>query len=1336
MAEQVGEGYIEVEPRIDSNRLNRMASRFGKRAGDRFTNAFGIGWRQFRLDVSHVEKDIHKHGHRIGRNFGRNFVRGADAFLSLLPGRMEALFSGRGGPIGLALGAAILTGLAVTMPAIGAMISGAIFVGFGTGVVAAGIALVAKDARVVAAANRLKDMFTNKIWDSRGAELYARATTKALDRVTQSLERWAPLINRSLIASSKFVQHITSGGIAFVDGFINPMTRFIESGFMDRLMKQTYIGMSIIGRAVGKFFDDWLRDPVAQSGAVMGLRHMFEWTAKLIVSTGDFLRLLSRVWYSWNVDPDGGGGAISKMERMHQIWAAIKRDLSSIGSSIGVVLGAIKTNLGALFKTLDESGALDSFKELWRTIVDKVIPALAQLVERNLPKVRSAMEHLGVAMKPIVDALISIGNWIADEDNQDNLDRLVTVILGGAAAFKAYNLAVRTAAVANTLFALSMGGIVGTQGTKGQKAKGGAKGGLLGGIVGALFGGSGAEGNVMIGGGVAGGLVGGGIGALIGTFMAKIEFHIMEGLRNMINRIFPGSKEMTNKFWTAIFKGEFDKAWNLFLTNWNLQWPRFTKLVGDALGAFKTYIKEQWGLIWGGITTYTKLQFDNLTQNLPQWLGSIGTLIGEALGLGNIGTKWREGWNKLIQYAKDIWSGFKKWLKDNWFVDVFLVMQQIIAAIWLISWQALMITLRVQWEIGKTIVRGALGWIKDHIGGILGAIWNAWKFSWAVIVQWLFIQWNIMKAIVGAAFKWITDFMKDQLKRAADNWRAVWDWVGGFLGGKLKGIRENVFSVLTDIGKFIGGKLGEIAKKWGEKWGMMGETLKSVMSWAKGLARDGIDGIIKIINKGIGGINWVLGKLGIKARIDEIPLIGNAPIQSFGSRPPGAAQGGRFIGSGRVSGPGGPTDDKVNARLSDGEYVVRAKAAKDIGYSQLDFINNNGFIPFMAAGGLFRQMTAWIKSRVPGTRVSSDYRPGDPGYHGKGQAIDMIFSDGSERRGGGLAAKAFNTIKGTFFSGIAELIWDFARGQAVWNGKNHFFTGGGAGPGTHNDHIHWAMAALSGKGGGGLLSGALEFLLAPWSEILSKMVQPAIGKLTQGLPDNGIGWILRGGASFLGKQIIPWIKKLFEAEQAKYTFEGTDAGDNQGSVASRWSGVASNALRMLGLPLTWLTPLLRLIQRESGGNPNAINRTDSNARRGDPSRGLMQTIGATFNAYRHPSLSKNIYDPLANIVAGLRYIQARYGSIFNVQQAVGATPRGYAFGGKFDEGGVWPNNTWALNTSGGSEYVFNGAQMSNSGCNHTTKVYIDGIETAHRSVVQENNRDLVNAIRRGRRGDR
>jgi len=72
-----------------------------------------------------------------------------------------------------------------------------------------------------------------------------------------------------------------------------------------------------------------------------------------------------------------------------------------------------------------------------------------------------------------------------------------------------------------------------------------------------------------------------------------------------------------------------------------------------------------------------------------------------------------------------------------------------------------------------------------------------------------------------------------------------------------------------------------------------------------------------------------------------------------------------------------------------------------------------------------------------------------------------------------------------------------------------------------------------------------------------------------------------------------------------------------------------------------------MIQHESGGNPNAINLWDSNAKKGIPSKGLMQTIDPTFNSYKLAGYN-DIYNPVHNIIAGVRYSLRNYKSLSNV----------------------------------------------------------------------------------------
>ena len=115
---------------------------------------------------------------------------------------------------------------------------------------------------------------------------------------------------------------------------------------------------------------------------------------------------------------------------------------------------------------------------------------------------------------------------------------------------------------------------------------------------------------------------------------------------------------------------------------------------------------------------------------------------------------------------------------------------------------------------------------------------------------------------------------------------------------------------------------------------------------------------------------------------------------------------------------------------------------------------------------------------------------------------------------------------------------------------------------------------------------------------------------------------------------------------------------------AQWKSDILKVFSMLHIPDSDLGVVEAQMQTESGGNPNAINLWDSNAAAGDPSRGLMQVIMSTFNAYRSPSLSNNIYDPLANIYAGLNYAMKTYGSGWTSVLGQG---HGYADGGIIGE---------------------------------------------------------------------
>ncbi|MFJ7772486.1 transglycosylase SLT domain-containing protein [Streptomyces sp. NPDC097107] len=96
-----------------------------------------------------------------------------------------------------------------------------------------------------------------------------------------------------------------------------------------------------------------------------------------------------------------------------------------------------------------------------------------------------------------------------------------------------------------------------------------------------------------------------------------------------------------------------------------------------------------------------------------------------------------------------------------------------------------------------------------------------------------------------------------------------------------------------------------------------------------------------------------------------------------------------------------------------------------------------------------------------------------------------------------------------------------------------------------------------------------------------------------------------------------------------------------------WIRESLDIMAQQGIPGSY-EGIHRNIMRESSGNPLAINNWDINAINGTPSKGLLQVIDPTFQAYHVPGTSWDPYDPVANITAACNYAADRYGSMDNV----------------------------------------------------------------------------------------
>lgn len=113
---------------------------------------------------------------------------------------------------------------------------------------------------------------------------------------------------------------------------------------------------------------------------------------------------------------------------------------------------------------------------------------------------------------------------------------------------------------------------------------------------------------------------------------------------------------------------------------------------------------------------------------------------------------------------------------------------------------------------------------------------------------------------------------------------------------------------------------------------------------------------------------------------------------------PAFATGGIFTGDGYVRGSGTDTSDSINARLSNNEYVIKAKSVRSLGVDTLDYINRMGELPVKrASGGSVGDTSSYIVDRYSGIgNQSTSSQPTINVYTLPGETADVTQnSDGS-----------------------------------------------------------------------------------------------------------------------------------------------------------------------------------------------------------------------------------------------------------------------------------------------------------------------------------------------------
>lgn len=717
------------------------------------------------------------------------------------------------------------------------------------------------------------------------------------------------------------------------------------------------------------------------------------------------------------------------------------------------------------------------------------------------------------------------------------------------------------------------------------------------------------------------------------------------------------------------------------------------------------------GIVW----VATKTRFFQTV-----WAGAVKGIVA-AVHWVAAAFKWL--WNFLFGHSviPDIVAAFKA---------AWLVLQTI--TLWLLNsvikpiWRAIGAAIRVVVYAVKLYISA---WILVFrlvaaAGRIMAsALVAAFKrFYNGVLAVWGWVRKNVVNpmrtyftVLVPAAAAKLRSAVVGSFLALYNRWRGIW---GGFKSNILNPIR-NFFT------KTIPGAASTLKSKLINAFQEMVKGIKTAWSKLSAVVKKPVKFFIETVyNNGLRAAwNSTAGK---------IPGVPDLPKASL---PKGFAQGGP------IRGKGGPTADKVPIMASPGEYMIRAKRVRELGVRTLDRINGGGkkypekHIGGKHAGGSGFAMGGLIPDAVKNVAGKVWDAAGNGFDWAKnftrdiaGKALRGLFKPFQSMVSGitskypdsgimGTAVKQFVTSGFDKMMSFAESLarddvdpsvagaLKFAKAQA---GKPYVW--GGVGPGGYDcsgfmsaiqnvienkkpHHRRWATGAFSGNRAP---SGWKRHLESGFKVgITNKGVGHTAGTL------GGVKVESRGGDGVVvGNRARGHKAGLFGSSW--YGLKAATGGSGGGS--GQWSQTVTSVLQELGIFSQGnLSNVLKAIQKESGGNPKAINKWDSNAKAGHASRGLLQTIPGTFNAYAGRYKSLGITNPYANIYAAVRYARSRYGKGWAARMA---RPGGYAEGGlipSFDTGGTLAPGintvyngtgspeplTRADAGSGGDTYVFN-----------------------------------------------
>jgi len=321
-------------------------------------------------------------------------------------------------------------------------------------------------------------------------------------------------------------------------------------------------------------------------------------------------------------------------------------------------------------------------------------------------------------------------------------------------------------------------------------------------------------------------------------------------------------------------------------------------IIGTMVAAYKT-----WAFVSGIVTAaQTALNFALAANPIGLIVMAVAGLIAGLVLL----FKKNETFRNVVLGA---WEGIKNAITAvvEWLKPYLTAAWDAIKAAVEVVWPIIQKVIELAWKYIKTYVVTYVKVIKTVVEGVWKAIKWATQTTWdaikAFIIDPIRAAWQIIRTVVGNVRDWLSETWGKIRERASTAWQNVKDAILGPIQAIWTGIK-NALGITDKGGLSDDGPLGKLVGVFRTVVDRVGNVFSKIK-----------DAIVEPIATAFKWVNAnVISKLNESVLSEFHVKIPRLPI------PEGYATGGM------VRGPGTGTSDSVLARLSNGEYVVNARA--------------------------------------------------------------------------------------------------------------------------------------------------------------------------------------------------------------------------------------------------------------------------------------------------------------------------------------------------------------------------------------------------------------------------